>query len=294
MAYTVSGLTDYVKENESIILKDLVFGNAYGDTIPLMAKQLGVKDKARIHPSTLDVTLQTVTGCSFNADTDLEFSEREIETKQKKVNAEFCEEDLLGKFAEYEVTVGPNEDGLPFEAELIDGMVKSVNKQVETDVWTDIIGICSGAADSASVVSVSAAAGTSAYDYIMKMYMAIPEEVLNDAIIFVSPAIFREYIKDLVEKNFYHYNPADGALSEMFIPGTGVKVRKADGLAGKENAIATSPKNLVYGTDFLGNKEEVKVWFSDDNDTWRVKMRFNYGVQVAFPDLVVYGTRATA
>ena len=223
MAYTVSGLTDYVKENEAIILKDVVFGNAYGDTIPLMAKQLGIKDKARIHPSTLDVTLQNVTGCSFSADTDLEFSEREIETKQKKVNAEFCEEDLLGKFAEYEVTVGPNADSLPFEAELIDGMVKSVNKQVETDVWTDLIGICSGVADSASVVSVSAASDTSAYEFIMQVYMAIPEEILNDAIIFTAPALFREYIKCLVEKNLYHYNPADGALSEMFIPGTGVR-----------------------------------------------------------------------
>ena len=294
MAYTVSGLTDYVKENEAIILKDVVFGNAYGDTVPLLTKQLGVKDTARIHPSTLDVTLQNVTGCSFSADTDLEFSEREIVTKQKKVNAEFCEEDLLGKFAEYEVTVDPNADHLPFQAELIDDMVKSVHKQVETDIWADFIAICSGAADSASVVSVSAAAGTSAYEYIMKMYMAIPEQILDDAIIFVSPAVFREYIKDLVEKNLYHYNPADGALSEMFIPGTGVKVRKADGLAGKENAFASSPRNMIYGPDMLSNKEPVKVWFSDDNDTWRVKMRFNYGVQVAFPDLVVYGTRAKA
>lgn len=294
MAYTVSGLTDYVKENEAIILKDLVFGNAYGDTIPLLTKQLGVKDTERIHPSTLDVTLQNVTGCSFSADTELEFSEREIVTKQKKVNAEFCEEDLLGKFAEYEVTVGPNEDRLPFEAEIIDGMVKSVNGQVETDIWTDFLGICTSSADSGTVVTVSAPSGTSAYDYIMQMYMAIPEKILDDAVIFVSPAIFREYIKDLVDKNFYHYNPADGALSEMFIPGTGVRVRKADGLAGKQNAFASSPRNMIYGTDFLGNKEQVKVWFSDDNDTWRVKMRFNYGVQVAFPDLVVYGTRATA
>lgn len=292
MPYTVSGLTDYVRENQDIILKDVVFGNTYGDTIPLLTKQLGIKESERIHPSTLDVELQSVTGCGFSAETELVFSEREIETKQKKVNAEFCEEDLIGKFAEYEVRVGANEDALPFEAEITEGLVKGVNKQVEADIWNDFIGIATGTTDSGSVITVSAASNTSAYDFIKKVYMAIPESILEDAVIFTSPAIFREYINDLVNKNFYHYNPADGDLQEMFIPGTGVRVRKAHGLEGKKVAFASSPRNMYYGTDFINNKEEVKVWFSDDNDVWRVKMRFNYGVQVAFPDLVVYGTRA--
>lgn len=294
MGYETSALTAYVKENEAVILKDAVFGNTYGDTIPVMTHQLGVKSKERIHPSRLDVTLQDVTGCSFSADTDLTFSEREIETHQKKVNAEFCEEDLLDTFAEYEVRVGAQEDAMPFEAEFVDGLVKNVSKQVEKGVWDDLVTIVTSTADSASVISVSAASSTSVYDFIMSVYMAIPEEILDDAVIFVAPALFRSYIKELVDKNFYHYNPADGDLREMFIPGTGVRVRKASGLEGRKVAFATSPRNLYYGTDFLSNKEEVKVWFSDDEDTWRVKMRFNYGAQVAFPDLVVYGTIAGA
>lgn len=123
----------------------------------------------------------------------------------------------------------------------------------------------------------------------MAVYMALPEAILEDAVIFVSPATFREYVKDLVDKNFYHYNPADGDLEEIFIPGSGVKVRKANGLAEQTDDVifGTSPKNMIYGTDFMDNKEEVKAWFSDDNDTYRIKVRFNYGANVAFPDLVV-------
>ena len=282
MAYNVSLLGTYVQENKDIILKDIVFGGEYGNTIPLMTKQLGIKTTEKIHPSTLEAVLQDVSGeCGFNPQGDLNISERSITTSQKKVNMEFCLEKLLGKFAEYKVRVGANEDALPFEAEIIDGLVKSINKQVEKGVWTDLI--------TNTDAQLTVASTGTAYERVMAVYMALPEAILEDAVIFVSPATFREYVKDLVDKNFYHYNPADGDLEEIFIPGSGVKVRKAKGLAEQTDDVifGTSPKNMIYGTDFMDNKEEIKAWFSDDNDTYRIKVRFNYGANVAFPDLVV-------
>lgn len=282
MAYNVTALGTYVQENKDIILKDIVFGGEYGNTIPLMTKQLGIKTTEKIHPSTLEAVLQDVSGeCGFNPQGDLNISERSITTKQKKVNMEFCLEKLLGKFAEYKVRVGANPDALPFEAEIIDGLVKSINKQVEKGVWTDLI--------TNTTAQLTVESTGTAYERVMAVYMALPEAILEDAVIFVSPATFREYVKDLVDKNFYHYNPADGDLEEIFIPGSGVKVRKAKGLAEQTDDVifGTSPKNMIYGTDFMDNKEEVKAWFSDDNDTYRIKVRFNYGANVAFPDLVV-------
>ena len=287
MAYNVSLLGTYVQENKDIILKDIVFGGEYGNTIPLMTKQLGIKTTEKIHPSTLNVVLQDVSGeCGFHSDGELKFTDREIATKQKKVNMEFCLEKLLGKFAEYKVRVGANEDALPFEAEIIDGLVKSINKQVEKGVWTDLI--------TNTTAQLTVPSTGTAYERVMAVYMALPEEILEDAVIFVSPATFREYVKDLVDKNFYHYNPADGDLEEIFIPGSGVKVRKALGLAEQTDDVifGTSPKNMIYGTDFMDNKEEIKAWFSDDNDTYRIKVRFNYGANVAYPDLVV-GSKKT-
>ena len=289
MAYNVSALGTYVQENKDIILKDIVFGGEYGNTIPLMTKQLGIKTTEKIHPSTLEAVLQDVSGeCGFNPQGDLNITERSITTSQKKVNMEFCLEKLLGKFAEYKVRVGANPDALPFEAEIIDGLVKSINKQVEKGVWTDLI--------TNTDAQLTVPSTGTAYERVMAVYMALPEAVLEDAVIFVSPATFREYVKDLVDKNFYHYNPADGDLEEIFIPGSGVKVRKAKGLAEQTDDVifGTSPKNMIYGTDFMDNKEEVKAWFSDDNDTYRIKVRFNYGANVAFPDLVVGSKKSKA
>lgn len=288
MAYNVNvegkKLSDYVAENKDVILRDIVFGGEHGDTIHLMTKELGVKGTARIHPSTIEAVLQEVNGaCGFKAQGDLDITEVEIVTKNVKVNTEFCAEKLIGKFAEYKVRVGANQDALPFEAEIVEGLVKDINRQVEEGVWAQL-GEIEGTTDATLT-------GADAYAKVMEVYMAMDEKVLEDGIIFVSPAIFRAYVNDLVSKNLFHYNPANGDLNEIFIPGSGVKVRKARGIKG--NAIyGTSPKNIVYATDFMGNAEEVKVWYSDDADAYRVKVRFNYGAAFAFPALVAKGTWA--
>lgn len=281
MAYNVEGLSAYVADNKEVILGDIVFGNVYGNTVPMMEKQLGVKGSAKIHPTTIEAVLQTADGCGFTPEGGLTITDKEITTEQVKVNLEFCSEVLIGKFAEYKVRVGANEDALPFEGEIVEGLVKDINKQVEKKVWEKL-------GQEGTVKGVSLAEAATAYDKVMATYMAMDERVLEDGVIFVSPTMFREYVKNLVEKNLYHYNPADGSLEEIFIPGAGVKVRKANGLTG--NVIyGTSPKNMLYATDFMGNAEEVKVWFSDDNDTYRVKVRFNYGAAFIFPELVVKG-----
>ena len=282
MAFNVEGLSQYVSENKDIILKDIVFGT-YGDTIPLMAKQLGVKTSEKIHPSTVDVVLQDVDGCGFSAQGGLSFSERTIVTEQKKVNMDFCPEDLKGKFAEYKVRIGANQDALPFEGEIIEGVAKSINKQVEQKIWNQLLNL--------DGINGQSTESTDAYDIVMEAYMKLAEEVLEDGIIFVRPELFRAYVKALVDKNLYHYNPADGDLQEIFIPGASVKVRKAKGI-GTNDVFGTSPRNMIYGTDFLGNTEEIKVWFSDDDDVYKLKSRFNYGAQVAYPELVTKLTYA--
>ena len=279
MAYNVNDLAAYVENNKDIILKDMVFGAEGGNTISMFTKELGVKGTAKIHPATIEAVLQEVKGaCGFTPSGELKISDVEVVTKQYKVNTEFCAEKLIGKFAEYKVRVGANEDALPFEAEIVEGLVKDINRQIEKGVWGQVI----------ECTSADTTEKTSAYERVMEVYMGMPEETLEDGVIFVSPATFREYVKELVDKNFYHYNPADGALSEIFIPGSNVKVKKSIGCVneGDDYIVGTSPKNLVYATDFMGNNEEVKVWFSDDNDAYRVKVRFNFGATVIFPDLV--------
>ena len=305
MAYNVSGLTNYVAENKDVLLRDIVLGGEGGFTVEKLAKQLGVKTSERLHPMNISTSLQEASGCGFSADGSTVISERVIETAQAKVNDEWCEEDLLGKFAEYQIDIQAGKEKLPFEAEIMGQIVRNINKEVERQIWVgdvmdgDLVnGFLSQAlaADSASTITGTTASGASAYEAVLETLKLIPEEILDDAVIFVSPAIFREYIQDLVAANLYHYDPADGAWEEMYIPGSSVKVRKTFGLKGgvkgTDYLYASTYENMVYGADMLNAKEELKVWFSDDNDVTRLKVRFNFGVKTLFPDAVVVVEKA--
>lgn len=305
MAYNVSGLTAYVAENKDVLLRDIILGGEGGFTVEKLRKQLGVKTSERLHPMNVSTTLQAVSGCGFSADGSTVISERVVNTAQAKVNDEWCEEDLLGKFAEYQVEIQAGKEKLPFEAEIMGQVVRNINKEVERQIWvgdssTDALvdGFLTQAigADSASTITGTTASGASAYQAIKDTLALIPEEILDDAVIFVSPATFREYIQDLVAANLYHYDPANGAWEEMYIPGSSVKVRKTYGLKGgikgTDYLYASTYDNMVYAADLINAKEELKVWFSDDNDVTRLKVRFNFGVKTLFPDAVVVVERA--
>jgi hypothetical protein len=286
MAYNVENLSTYVAENKDVILRDIVFGSENGyNTIQLMQKELGVKGTARIHPTTIEAVLQDANGCGFTPQGGLNIGEITVETKQKKVNSEFCPENLLKKFAEYKLRIGAaNQDALPFEAEIVEGLVKEIHKQIEDDVWGQLL-LQDGDFNSITL------SGNSVYNKVMQMYKNMDEKVLEDGIIFISPSDFRAYVMELVEKNLYHYNPADGALDEIFLPGSSVKVKKCNRFGSAGNCMyATSAKNLVYATDFMSNAEEIKIWFSDDDDVYKVKARFNYGAVAIFPELVTKGS----
>lgn len=296
MAYSVSALTAFVEENKDVLIRDIVLGGEGGFTVEKLRKQIGVKTSERLHPMNVSTTLQEVSGCGFSAEGSTEISERLVETAQAKVNDEWCEEDLLGKFAEYQIDIQAGKEKMPFESEIMGQVVRNINKEVERQIWvgdknnSDLIdGFVTIAqnADSASTITGQTESGASAYEAVKDTLALIPEEILDDAVIFVSPAIFREYIQDLVAANLYHYDPANGDWEEMFIPGSNVKVRKTFGLKGSNYIYASTYDNMVYAADLINAKEELKVWFSDDNDVTRMKVRFNFGVQTLFPDAVV-------
>lgn len=297
-SFNVSGLTDYVKTEKDVLIRSAVLGSTPNYTLDKVSKMFDVKTKARVNMLDVTPVLQDGKGCGFSASGSTEFSEREVETAIFKVNDEYCPDDLLGKSLENEVAIAAGKERLPFEREITSEITKGIADQVEELIWQgdksdgDLIdGFLTQAAgaDSAATINVTGSSATSVYNQIKAVYMAIPEEILENAFIAVSPAMFRQYIQELVEKNFYHYDPANGAIDEIFFPGADIKVVKIKGLAGSNKIYASTWKNLVAGMDMMNDAEEFKLWFSDDADLFRLKVRFNLGVVTRYPDAVVLG-----
>ena len=300
MAFVVSGLSDYVQNNREIILKDIVLG---ADSISRMTIQPGIKKDAELNFLLVEPALQDGSDCGWNASGNATFSKRTINTGAIKVNMAFCKKTLLGKWTEYVVRFGANNEEFPFEQYIIDEVVKGIKAQLEKNVWqsdTASSGLFDGLLKiinaATGTIKETIASGKSAYEAIYQVYMAIPESILDkeDLAINVSPKVFRAFCKELTDMNMYHYT-ADGSKTEVILPGTGCKVKMVKGLAdgtgtNYRKIVATYDRNLVYGCDMLDDAETVEAWYSKDNDEHRLKVDFNAGVQIAFPDLCVLGT----
>ena len=64
------------------------------------------------------------------------------------------------------------------------------------------------------------------------------------------------------------------------------------GFPGGSNGKALVPEHTFYGCDLTGDKEDFRIWYSEDNDEYRVRIAFVSGQNVAFPDEAVINHKA--
>lgn len=294
MSYNVSALPTYVEEHRLPLIAEAVLKSK---SASLMNVQTDVKSSAAINLINSTPVFQEG-GCGWQAQGDVTFSQRIINTGLVKINMSFCDKDLLKTWMSYEVKAGLSDESLPFEEYFVNNIIDKVKAGVEKAIWqgdtasgdatlkhTDgLIKILNAAS---GVIKPTIATGTSAYDAIKAVYMAIPENVLDKAVILVGADTFRTYMQEMVEKNFYHYS-ADGYPTEEFIvPGTNTRVIAVNGLNSTGVIVAAALDNLFYGCDLMNDAETLDVWYSKDFQEHRLAMSFNFGVQVAYPNEVV-------
>ena len=295
--FVVTSLPAYVQDNKDLLIKN--FALVGGETRKRISVQTGIKKDEHINYLNLTPTFQSGVGCGFTAQGEATLTQRLIETARFKVNMEFCPDTLIGKYAEYQVSINASEnESLPFEAYIMEALTNEIVKKIETTIWggvkaSDLIdGFLTLAKADSDVVDV-VIEGTSAYADILKVYNAMSEYTLEQGgEIYVSPAKFRAFMQEMVEKNYFHYNPGNAEPSEFLLPGSNVKVVRTPGLAGKTEIVGTFAKNMYYGCDLENAAEDIKVWYSDDDDLIKVAAKWNMGVQFAFPGEVVLGATA--
>lgn len=292
----VESLKGYIDEqtNKDKLLAKTVLGGKSAKMFNLMT---GVVGPTTINLLDTDVHFADGSVCGFESEGSATITQRTLTPAILKCNMEFCERNFLDTFKQYEVklSAGYLDQDLTWEDYILGHISDRVKDKLEKMIYQ-------GDSEEGSEISfdglvkiltadgaVEATKGATAYESILKVYNALPEEAhAEDTTILVSAPLFRQFVQELVAGNMYHYNPNDKE-GEYKLPGTDVKVVSVNGLNGSEvNIVAGRLGHIFYGTDLAGSEEDVKVVYDERTETILVKILFSAGVQVAFPEEIVY------
>ena len=296
----VSSLTQYVDEQRLPLIRKAVLAPKSADLFNL---QTGVKSKAALNILTTSVVFGDGAACGWNPNGTNTLSQREIEVGKVKVNMNFCDRTLLDYWAGYEVKVAAGKEVLPFEEAFVADILAHVNEEVEKAIWqgdkegsgnlTIFDGLLKILNAESGVIKKAAVSGNNVAQEVYDAYANIPLEILHTASVVCGEDTFRAYIGELNAANLYHYDPKVDEGMSIVIPGTSTRIYGVPGLNGTKKIIAGDLKgNFFYGTDLEGDQEVFDLWYSKDNQEFRLAIKFNAGVQVAFPDQVVVKTIA--
>lgn len=301
----VTSLTNYVDEQRLPLIRKAVLAPKSADLFNL---QTGVKSQAALNILTTDVVFGNGASCGWDPEGTNTLSQRVITVGKVKVNMNFCDRTLLDYWAGYEVKVAAGKETLPFEEAFVADILAHVNAEVEKAIWqgdteadgsdvdvnlTIFDGLLKILSEEEDVIAVSAVADANIAQEVYDAYAHIPLEILHKASIVCGEDTFRAYIGELNAANLYHYDPRVDEGMSIVIPGTSTRIYGVPGLNGTKRIVAGDLRgNFFYGTDLEGDQEVFDLWYSKDNQEFRLAIKFNAGVQVAFPDQVVVKTVA--
>lgn len=286
----VTALTDYVNVHKDELLTKATVGGKTLEYVDIMGN---VKYKDALNYLDSTVVLGDGSACGFNPQGSDVFTEKFIEVKPVKVEKEWCAADWAKKFANHQLHFEAGRETLPFEQKMAEANVDAIQEAVENLVWKgdSTLGIdgfkAQVLADGSAIEVQKDSTVTGTIDAIVGGLT--PRMLKKGVDIFVSYTTFRAYVQ---EQNAYccaNREVIDGAKDELVYAGDSrVRIVPTLGLEGAAIIVAASRENLVYGTDIEGSENVYRLWYDENDDMFRFRVRFNAGTQIKYDDEVVF------
>lgn len=306
MAFDVSALANYTKENEALLVTSSVLGSKTASLIKSQGNvMVGVKSAETINIMDTDAIFQSGSSCGFNASGTTTFTQRTVTVGKIKVNESLCPKDLEAKYLQKALPEGSRYDSIAFAADYTDKKAARIAAQLETALWqgatgsanvnlnkfqglVTLIGTSAVEANNTTFYGTPATSITTANVVAIfdALYRAIPATVVDkdDMTIWCGMDVFRTYTIALKNANMFNYAFDGKANSEFFLPGTPIKVVATPGLNGTNKIYAIRLSNMFIGTDLLNEEERFELFYAKEADQVRFVSEFKMGVNVAFLD----------
>lgn len=298
MAFDLQSLTTYVETNKNELSAALV---ATPKEFDVFANISGIIGQTTLPALSTDIVFQNGATCGFTPSGNDTISERILDPAIIKINKEWCPLDLIGSFAQHEVRITAGKEELPFENKIIESIHNRTALEIAKLFWqgdktsgsgnlqfTDGLGTiikadaASGVIDSKHVITKGS---DNVYTRVKKLIKAMGDNVSTN-IICMSKSLFTDLVFELVEQNNYHHSADLEDNFSMYFPHTNVKVIGFDGLAGDSAIYSVNPDTTFYGYNEKADFQQYRLWYSDDDDVIRYRVRLAVGAQYKFAEEV--------
>lgn len=312
MAFDVTGLTNYTKEESLQLLTKAMFTsktasllNGAGQVLP------GIKSAEILPLLSSEVFFQT-DSCSYSASGSTTLSKRTLTVGKCKVQETLCPKDLETKYTQKALAAGEAIDMGVFTEQIGNEKAAKIAEAIETAIWQgdttggsgnsgfwdgfltilDDLGY-GGAGDPIKGNVADAYASITASnidDIITTIYSVIPAALLDkpDLMIAMGTDTFRLYRQWLVTANLFHYPANEVAGMELIDPISGIKIYGLNGMNGTNKIVAGLWSNFFLGTDLMNEEENFEFIFNPFERRVQFHAAFKYGTQIAYPEQVVY------
>jgi hypothetical protein len=309
MALDLSALTNYVKENELQLTSAAIFSAKTASLIEAKGNvQVGIKSAETVNIMTTDAVFQAGGTCGFNSSGTTTITQRTLTVGKIKIQESICPKTFEAKYTQKALREGSSYDYMAYATEYSAQKVQRIGAALETAIWQGDTGSGNGQLNkfmgigtiinalgyggAGDPINGNAANVIAAVDAV---FAALPAALLDkdDVVIFCGNDTFREYVIALRDANLFHY-PVDAANMELIVPGTAIKLIGVNGLNGTDYLFGLSMSNLYLGTDMLNEQDRFELFYAKEADEMRFVVEFKLGVQVAFPDEVVFWKKYVA
>lgn len=324
MALDVAAITQWnneLSDRSSIIMAPILAAK----TIDLLPNKFSGITGENVKLPIFETTTpwQAGANCGFTTSGTTTLTQYTITTNPITINESICLNDLETKFAKTWLPAGSKHESMDILNLWVERKQAQLSKQIESAVWQSktsttnathlkqfngwISAIDTAGTAVAATQQASITAGNiiSIFDDIIFVkLLSIPEVLQNSPVVFCSMEDYFLLLQAFKNQNYFQImQPAVGkdlASLSFVYPGTNVEVIAVPGLnstnavdtgtlptAVQHRIIATYKENMTVAFNVENDWSDTKVWFSDDNDQLRMKLRFHLGVNFIYPARVV-------
>ena len=277
-----------------------------GDTKSMIRLVADVQSKVKL--ARLDMSgILGESDCTFADHGTTTLSQKTLEVCPLKINVEYCTRDFETNYLSEQLRPGSLDSQIPtsFQDYILDLIMKNVSTDLENILWNGdtasspsgtTVALCDGflkkfLADAAVVdVPGTTLSASNIIAEMGKLYAAVTNTIVNKGklVFFVSVAASKFYKQALAALNnalIGSYNNGDFTLSYIDIP-----VIVAPGLPTNQ-MVAVEPENLWYGTDLVGDVEDILIIPQRDKSgapTVRIVGEFKFGVEYAIGEEITW------